>query len=152
MTRLNLRRPRVEEADALSSLCLRSKAVWGYDEAFLEACRSELTLTPSQLCNGWFRVAEVEGEVLGLVQLALAGDTAELEKLFVRPESLNRGIGTALFAAAAEAARAAGAGQLVLAADPGAVPFYERQGARKAGKVPSGSIAGRWLPRMVLEL
>jgi len=35
-------RPAVRaEADALSQLGLRSKAYWGYDEAFIEACRAE---------------------------------------------------------------------------------------------------------------
>ena len=39
-----LRAARVEELDALSTLCLRSKAVWGYDKEFMNACRAELTL------------------------------------------------------------------------------------------------------------
>ena len=37
-----------DEAAALSGLALRSKGYWGYDAAFLDACRAELTLTPDQ--------------------------------------------------------------------------------------------------------
>ena len=37
------------DAPALTLLALRSKAVWGYDAAFIAACRDELTLTADDL-------------------------------------------------------------------------------------------------------
>jgi hypothetical protein len=36
---LTIRKATPEELPNLSELCLRSKAVWGYDQAFMEACR-----------------------------------------------------------------------------------------------------------------
>src|SRR5271165_954851 len=36
-----IRAPTIEELASLSELCFRSKAVWGYNEEFLKACRSE---------------------------------------------------------------------------------------------------------------
>ena len=36
---LGLRPARPEEGAELIELCLRSKAVWGYDDAFMAACR-----------------------------------------------------------------------------------------------------------------
>lgn len=39
-----------------------------------------------------------------------------------------------------------------LDADPCAAPLYERYGARRVAEVPSGSIPGRLLPRLVIEL
>ena len=47
-----LRAARPEEAAAISALALRSKAHWGYDEAFLAACRAELTWTAAQCGSG----------------------------------------------------------------------------------------------------
>jgi hypothetical protein len=41
---------------------------------------------------------------------------------------------------------------MVIEADPGAAPFYERMGAHYAGLAPSQSIPGRMLPRMLVEL
>jgi hypothetical protein len=38
---LTIRAPRADELSRLSDLCFRSKAVWGYDAAFTEACRDE---------------------------------------------------------------------------------------------------------------
>ena len=39
------------QAAFLSDLALRSKACWGYDPAFLSACRDELTIHP-ETCDG----------------------------------------------------------------------------------------------------
>jgi hypothetical protein len=39
----------IEELPALSALCFRSKAVWGYDNDFMEACRRELSIEPCDL-------------------------------------------------------------------------------------------------------
>ena len=46
---IQLRDARHDELPGLSELCLRSKAVWGYDDAFMTACRTELTLRPDEL-------------------------------------------------------------------------------------------------------
>ena len=40
----------------------------------------------------------------------------------------------------------------MIAADPNAVGFYERAGARVVGEIPSDSIAGRVLPLLVLAV
>ena len=42
----------------LTELCLRSNAVWGYDETFIEACRDELALTTSAMQSSYLQVAE----------------------------------------------------------------------------------------------
>jgi hypothetical protein len=44
-----IRTPRTDELPALGDLCLRSKAVWGYDETFMAACRAELSFEPRDL-------------------------------------------------------------------------------------------------------
>ena len=45
LSEVELRPARRDEATALSALCMRSKAFWGYDHLFMEACRQEFTLT-----------------------------------------------------------------------------------------------------------
>lgn len=147
-----LRPPAREELELVAELCLRSKAVWGYDREFIEACREALTISPAELAEGLTRVLEVRGAILGVVQLRLKGLEATLEKLFVEPAVLRRGHGRRLLAWAQEAALAAGACVLVIEADPGAASFYDRMGARRVGDVASESIPGRRLPRYELEL
>lgn len=149
---LRLRPARIDELGALTELCLRSKAVWGYDEAFMRACRAELALAPRDLQTSRIQIAELDGKLIGVAQVAVAGTEASLEKLFVEPDVLRAGAGRRLFAWAAEAAREQGASTLVIEADPDAAPFYRRMGARDDGFAPSGSIPGRLLPRLKLDL
>jgi hypothetical protein len=67
---LQLRAGRSDEARLLSDLALRSKSYWGYDQAFLDACRPELTLTPEQVERQRVTVAERDGRVVGFYALA----------------------------------------------------------------------------------
>ncbi|HEV7319496.1 MAG TPA: GNAT family N-acetyltransferase [Ensifer sp.] len=147
-----LRTPHPELAVALSALCLRSKAVWGYDPAFLEACRSALTLTAEDWRDSDLQIA-VEGEtILGLAQVRSSSDIAELDKLFIEPDARAAGIGRILFDWCVGAARRRGAAFMTIDADPGAADFYRRMGAVDDGVVASGVIPGRFLPRLKLEL
>jgi GNAT superfamily N-acetyltransferase len=149
---LIVRPARPEEAAALTDVCLRSKAVWGYDAAFLDACRAELTLTPRMIETSDVMVADRDGAVAGVGQIEVSGEVGELTRLFVEPSSLGAGVGRVLFEWARTAATAAGARLLVIESDPGAADFYRRMGASDAGDVASGSIPGRKIPRLVLAL
>lgn len=149
---IRLRDARSDELDLLGALSLRSKAVWGYDAAFLEACRRELEITPEQLGRTQIRVAESAGTAIGVCQVIVAGEVAELARLFVAPERIGQGCGRLLFDWAVAAARGAGALRMIIDSDPGAVPFYVRMGARAVGTVASGSIQGRMIPRLEIAL
>jgi GNAT superfamily N-acetyltransferase len=148
----SLRAAREADLAALSGLCLRSKAIWGYDPAFMEACRTELTLTPRDLLDSTLQVAQCDGRIVGVAQVTLTGSEASLEKLFVDPSFLGVGIGQLLFEWALTAARKLGARSLAIESDPGAVDFYRRMGARLVGSVPSASIPGRQLPLLTFDL
>src|SRR6516164_9577572 len=101
---LIIRPPAVEELPALSALCFRSKAVWGYDNDFMEACRRELSIEPCDLQSTSVAVAEQDGRLAGVAQIKVVGSEADLLKLFVEPTVLRSGIGRALFAWATELA------------------------------------------------
>lgn len=149
---IRLRNALQDELSSLSALCLRSKAHWGYDAAFITACRAELTLHPDDLQTTNIQVAESDAAVAGLAQVRVVGMEANLLKLFIEPALLGAGIGRLLFEWATSKARDLGATTMTIDADPGAAPFYERMGAHHAGFVPSGSIPGRMLPRMLMQL
>ncbi|WP_152535492.1 GNAT family N-acetyltransferase [Bradyrhizobium sp. Ai1a-2] len=149
---LIIRSPKVDELPCLSDLCFRSKAVWGYDAKFMEGCRLELSLSPQELELTHVAVAEDDGKLLGVVQVKIRADDAELLKLFVEPEMLGKGTGKALFAWATNVSRKMGARRMIIEADPDAAPFYRGLGARDAGTAPSGSIPGRMLPRLIFDI
>jgi len=56
-----------DEAVLLSDLAMRSKAYWGYSIEFMEACRQELTVLPSDIKSGrpHYSVAERQNNLEG---------------------------------------------------------------------------------------
>ncbi|MGO4618448.1 GNAT family N-acetyltransferase [Ensifer sp. 2YAB10] len=144
--------PQPEQAAALSDLCLRSKAVWGYDAAFLEACRPALTLTAEDWKDSDLQIAVDGDRILGLAQVRFDGCVAELDKLFIDPDARSADVGRRLFGWCVEAALNRGATVMTIDADPGAADFYRRMGAVDDGVIASTVIPGRFLPRLKLEL
>ena len=149
---ITLRPADPSEAALLTDLIFRSKAVWGYDADFMKKCRAELTLTPDDIRTQQIIVAVRDGAVIGMAQVALHGATAEIDKLFIDPDALRAGAGRLLYNWCIETARQAGASAVTVDADPEAAPFYRRMGAIDDGVVPSGSVAGRVLPRLKVPL
>ena len=85
-----------------------------------------------------------------MAQLSSEDGELHLEKLFVAPGQMGKGIGRALMDWVVSTARIAGCCPIIIEADPDAAPFYEHIGADRAGEAPSGSIPGRMLPRYEL--
>ena len=125
---LHLRPARPDEADLLTELCLRSKAVWGYDDAFMRACRAELTLSPADFTRSSLQVAVEGDEVTGVVQVVVDGEKADLAKLFIAPSTLRAGVGRQLFDWAVNNARERGARWLWIEADPDAARILPANG------------------------
>ncbi|WP_377267302.1 GNAT family N-acetyltransferase [Peterkaempfera sp. SMS 1(5)a] len=134
------------EAGLLTELALRSKAHWGYDEAFLASCRAELTVTAPELPTRRARVAAEGGRILGFTTLEGDPPEGEVGMCFVAPEAMGRGVGRLLFRAMLQEAASLGFRRLEIASDPHAEAFYLAMGAVRTGSTPSGSIPGRVLP------
>jgi GNAT superfamily N-acetyltransferase len=150
---MTIRRARPEEAAALSALAVRSKASWGYDEAFMKACVDELGVSADFVRRHPVYVIEEGRRLLGFYTLEpLADGEVELGHLFVEPGAFRRGCGTRLLEHARTTARAAGHAVLVIQGDPNAEGFYRAMGAAKIGARPSASIPGRELPLFRIAL
>ncbi len=148
----SLRPATARDLIALSDLCLRSKAVWGYDETFLAACRDELTLTEPELESTSIALVERNGRAIAVGQIEVTDGVSDLLKLFVDPSEMGQGLGARLFAWAVAEGRRLGAERMTIEADPDAESFYRRMGAHVIGQAPSGSIPGRVLPLLELSL
>ena len=152
-TEIQIRRARPDEAGELTALSMRSKQSNGYDDAFMDACRRELTVTEQ-----WFEEAEIwvadSGVVCGMVCLSIDPDgrSGEVLSFFIDPEWQRKGIGRLLWQKLFERSAIMKVHSLQLDADPFAVPFYEAMGFRVVGKAASGSIEGRFLPHMKIQL
>lgn len=135
------------EAESLTALCLRSKAHWGYDDAFMRLCVPALTVREEDIAAGRVLVAaEDDGAPLALASVQGEGETVDLQEMFVDPPAIGRGLGRTMFDAATKLARTLGAKRLTILADVNAAAFYERMGARFVRNAPSDAIPGRTLP------
>ena len=139
----------------MSDLCVRSKAIWGYDASFMALCRSVLQVGVGEIAEGNVWVATTtDGGIAGVVALAPGQQpgTLDLDKLFVEPRHIRSAFGRALLDHAAREARRRGASRLTILADPNAATFYERCGARRVGEAPSDAIPGRLVPLYEIAL
>ena len=155
MTATAVRPARAEEAGRLSEVCLRAKAHWGYDAAFMAASADALTITQAMIARGRVLVAEsAQHEILGVAtaEPLQAKGAFDLGHLFVEPDAMGTGVGRKLFEATVALIAAEGARRLVILADPFAEEFYRRVGARRVGDAPSDSIPGRRLPVLEYEI
>ncbi|MGW2781214.1 GNAT family N-acetyltransferase [Streptomyces populi] len=140
---IHIRAGRSEEAAALSALVLRSKAHWGYDDAYLAACADELRLAPGDMAGRRVKVATAGGRVLGVAALDGGPPRAELGMLFVDPPSIGRGVGRSLYRHMLAEAGRIGCDRVTITADAHAEPFYLAMGARRTGTSPSsGGLVG----------
>ena len=144
--RIVIRPARAEEAALLTDLALRSKAVWGYDSAFLARCQAAMTVKVEAILTRPHYVAEIEGAVVGFYGFEPEADGIGLDYLFVAPEAIGGGVGRALWAHAVAVAAALGHENLIVVSDPNAEGFYRRMGARPIGARPSDLEPGRLLP------
>ncbi|MFZ3034534.1 MAG: GNAT family N-acetyltransferase [Parvibaculum sp.] len=140
-----------DEGPALSALALESKAYWGYDAAFIDQCRDELTITRERIGRERIRVAEIDGKVVGFSSVEVSVGKAEVCDLFVLPSHINRGVGQLLANEMLLYICRHGIPLVHVEADPNAMAFYARQGFIQCGEVPSHSIPGRKLPLMEMR-
>lgn len=143
---MSIRPAEPAEAAALTDLAMRAKASHGYDEAFMEAARTELTLSRDYVAERLVFVVDERGAIGGFYALVVTPPACELDALFVEPRAHGKGYGRLLLEHAAGEARALGCREMTIQADPFAEPFYLALGAERVGERESGSIPGRMLP------
>jgi predicted GNAT family N-acyltransferase len=79
-------------------------------------------------------VAVADGRVVATARVVMEGATAKLGRVAVAQTARRRGIASRLIALSEAEARARGAARLVLAAQTGALPLYEKAGYAAYGE------------------
>ncbi len=144
------RSARVSEIPLLLDIQRRASEIWAAYRDDLAAHPEVITLPAAQVTRGNVRViTDVSDRPLGFSAVMNLGDSVELDGLFVAPEHMRRGLGGRLIADVVNRARQAGARRIEVTANPGAVPFYERQGFRHTGNAQTQFGPA---PRYTLEL
>jgi GNAT superfamily N-acetyltransferase len=97
-------------------------------------------------------VAEHNGKPIGVARVKVVDGEADLLKLFVEPSALRTGTGKALLVWVTVVAKKLSATRLTIDAYPDAAAFYRWMGAYDVGQAPSGSVPGRMLPKLAMNL
>ncbi len=147
---VTIRAARAKDGERLQRIAVEAKTHWGYDRARVEEWAS-VAFSPGALRGKEIYVGEVDGQVVGWTALLRRGETCWLDDLWVEPEWIGRGIGRRLFGHAANRAVELGARTIEWEAEPYAVGFYEKMGARHV-RESAPSEWGRTLPVMSLDL
>jgi ribosomal protein S18 acetylase RimI-like enzyme len=150
---VTIRQAKYDDVEALTMLAMASKQSNGYDDAFMTACADELRVTSASLDAYEYWVAD-SGTPCGFVSLEVDPDglTGMIGSFFIAPGWQRRGIGRLLWSTVKELAQKKGLKVLRLDADPEAEAFYRGLGFSTVNRVPSGSIPGRTLPHMQIDL
>ena len=126
MVEITIRKATGTDAPALSALALRSKAHWGYSAELLSLWSGEFEISPDFIQQNPVFVAEISGRVLGWTAMAVHGEIAELEHMWIEPDQMRKGIGSALFAHVRQKAKSRGVKRMI-ATHPGEVASIEEQ-------------------------
>ena len=126
---IRLRAARAEDVPRLREIAIAAKGHWGYDLERVRAWGAEITIG-SEEGGKEILVAEIEGSIAGWASVEPRGEAWWLEDLWVDPARMGAGLGSRLFQDAVDRARSAGAARLEWEAEPNALGFYTRMGAR----------------------
>jgi ribosomal protein S18 acetylase RimI-like enzyme len=137
------------DMSALREVFRRSSLSNDGDRINLLAHPDALQLSDLAVREGRTRIAVAVGAIVGFATGLGAGDTVEIEDLFVDPEWMGQGIGRALVRDLIAIARRGGARRVEVTANQHALAFYE-----KAGFVVGHEVETRFgpAPRMYLEV
>lgn len=119
-----------DEGDLLKEIAIASKGFWGYEPAKVREWAGRGDFTPERLAELTVFVAESGGRPIAWSSLVEKGERAWLEDLWVDPGWIGKGVGSALFRHTAAHAQRLGAVGLDWEAEPNALGFYEKMGAR----------------------
>lgn len=142
-----LREALVGEARELSNIAIRSKAYWDYSEAFIQACKQDLTIDETYIHENYVYVLKNEEKIAGFFTFE-RGSNDCLDFFYINPKFIGKGFGKVLWKYVIEKARELGIKSFTIDSDPYAKGFYEKMGAKQIGEAPSTVINDRMLPLM----
>jgi GNAT superfamily N-acetyltransferase len=149
--RISIRPARPDEGERLREIAIDAKGHWGYDRDWIRSWAAQGDFSPEAMRGKPVLVAETADGAVGFAAIIPQGAVAVLDDLWVEPAWIGRGVGTKLFRACADRARELGAERMEWEAEPNAVGFYEKLGARYL-RDSEQTMMNRVIPIMGVEL
>lgn len=139
------------DAELLTQTAFSSKKFWGYEDAFFEIWKDDLTVTAAYISNN--QVVKVLSDRLFIGFYAICQTTdseVELDHLWLVPDQIRNGFGSIIFGHLLKTIPLP-AKILTLVAEPFAIGFYEKMGGKPRGEIQS-RIEGRKLMAYEFEI
>ncbi|MFK4412343.1 GNAT superfamily N-acetyltransferase [Bacillus sp. RC251] len=147
---MKIRKALLSEENELSELALHSKATWNYSEAFILACKEDLTITEEYIKNNFVYVLENDNTKIGFFSF-LRNENA-LDFLYIQPRYKGKGYGKIMWKFVIEQANELGIKSFKIDSDPNAKGFYLKMGAKLIGETPSTVFEDRLLPLLKYDV
>lgn len=148
-----IRKARLNEAGLLTAIAMRSKAHWGYSDEWRQQWKEALTVTPEIIASSICFVAELDKNIKGFWCRSVEQTAAPSPGfLFVDPSAIGTGCGKQLWQAIKPALISRGIHSFTIEADPNAVSFYMKLGAKKIKEIDSKAIPDRKIPILRFNL
>ncbi|WP_350290182.1 GNAT family N-acetyltransferase [uncultured Croceitalea sp.] len=149
---MQVKRAKKADVKDLTELTIKSKSHWGYGEKQIEEWRGELTITEKYIEENHVYKLIDENSLIGFYAYKPQNKTTiKLNYLFIEPKFIGSGCGKLLMTHFLKLLENSEYQRVTLDADPNAEVFYQKNGFRVIGKLPS-SIKNRYLPIMEFEL
>ncbi len=144
---INVQRAGLSHLQELNALLRVSKAIWGYNEGYMNSFMDNMAVTPWYLerYGCWF--LKQEEKIIGFYGFGYERpDAWELDYFFVHPSYMKKGLGCMMWQEALKTAKEMGAKKFWIWGDPHADGFYKKMGCKKIGDQASDLQKGVRLP------
>ena len=141
-----------EDDQLLKETAIISKKTWGYSDDLIEIWKPDLEVTGDYILKN--KVVKVfDGDkFVGFFGLKfIENNQVELDHLWFRPGSINKGYGRLVFQHIVSYLKLNGYKKLELIAEPNAKGFYDKMGGKITGQFQS-KVSGRFLDVYEYEL
>lgn len=146
-----LRSAFIKEIDELNNILKRAISLWQYNSKQLELIYQDIKLSATFFNHSIIYNAIIDNQIVGFMGVAPkvsgAHETNET-KLFILPEYIKQGIGSALWNKQVDVLKKMGLVHLTFSVIDSAIEFYERKGALIIKERKSRTIEGGTVPIM----
>jgi len=146
---LNIRNAKIDEADSLTNIAIKSEAYWGYDFDYMEKFKFFYKVTEEFISKNSTFLLEEDKNIIGFCGVLIENDVTYLEYLFIEPKYIGKGYGKLLWNHLVEYCKITGLKELSIVTSPQAKGFYVKMGAVPCGEVESLLKKGRIIPRLI---
>ena len=146
---MKFRPAEIKDIEVLNQISLASKRYWNYPEEWIQRWKNDLSIKESDLIDLVILVVTINDELKGFCAIRDGDSYYEVEHLWLKPETIGKGLGKALLLTSLERVVSQNL-PILVEADPNAEAFYKKQGFVTYDKKESFP-KGRYLPLMKLE-